>query len=181
MPSRGERIYGQPPSPTLDLLFRLFLFGIVVAGLGVAGTATPIYRREWFLKYGFDKFAWFNYAEAAFGFVLIMEFCIKVIADGFIFTPNGYLLNLWNCVDGLILLASIVNIVDSLSASAGLYACLQGISRTEAHYSRTHAARDVPVTHFRWRKAHYRRSNARSSIHDSIRHLGYEPFLGAVV
>jgi len=102
------------------MLFRLFLFGVVIAGLSVAGTATPYYRREHFLEHGFDNFAWFNYAEAAFGFVLVLEFAIKVIADGFVFTPNGYLLSLWNCVDFFIMLASIANIVDSLSVAGGL-------------------------------------------------------------
>ncbi|KAH7099033.1 Ion transport protein-domain-containing protein [Auriculariales sp. MPI-PUGE-AT-0066] len=120
MPSRGERIYGKPPNPTLDLLFRLFLFGTVIAGLAVAAASNPNYRRIYFEKHGSHDFAWFNYAEATFGFVLVLEFTVKVIADGFAFTPNGYLLSLWNCMDFLILLASVTNIVDSLSSAGGL-------------------------------------------------------------
>ena len=84
------------------------------------GIATPIYRRNFFLEHGLTRGAWFIIAETTFGFTLFVEFVIKVVADGFVFTPNGYLHTLWNCLDFFIMIGIIVNITTGLIFIGGL-------------------------------------------------------------
>ena len=86
----------------------------------VAAIASPVYRRSFYAQYGFVRFAWFDIAEATFGLVLFAEFVIKVIADGFIFTPNAYLLSIWNLADLIILIGLLINTSTSLVFLGGL-------------------------------------------------------------
>jgi hypothetical protein len=121
-PSNGdneERMFGRPPSPLHEFCFRAVILLLVVAGIIVVAVATPIYRSAHYAQYG-TKGAWFDIAEAAFGFLLIVEFFVKIIADGFIFTPNAYLLNIWNILDGVILIAIVVNVSTSLIVVGGI-------------------------------------------------------------
>jgi hypothetical protein len=53
----------------------------------------------------------------ALGFIFIIEFMVKVLADGFIFTPNAYLLSVWNMLDFFVLLTLLVNVGTALSPS----------------------------------------------------------------
>jgi len=121
-PSNGdneERTFGRPPSPLLEFCFRAIMLLVVVAGIVVEAVATPIYRSAYYTQYG-TTIAWFDIAEAVFGLLLIVEFIVKIIADGFIFTPNAYLLNIWNIVDGIILVAVLVNVSTSLIVVGGI-------------------------------------------------------------
>jgi len=79
-----------------------------------------MYRRNYFQTNGLSRNAWFEIAETTFGFALFVEFVIKIIADGFIFTPNGYLLSIWNCLDFIIMVGIIVNITTGLIFIGGL-------------------------------------------------------------
>ena len=60
---------------------------------------------------------WFNAAESALGFIFVIEFLVKIIADGFAFTPNAYLLSVWNLLDLFVLATLIVDISTALSTS----------------------------------------------------------------
>lgn len=119
-PSNGDRIHGHSPSPVPQAIFQLVIMLVVISGVCIAAVATPVYRRQYFSKYGRLHFAWFDIAEATFGMVLVLEFVIKVIADGFIFTPNAYVLNVWNLVDLMILAALLSNVITSLVVIGGI-------------------------------------------------------------
>jgi hypothetical protein len=122
-PSNGdheERINGIPPSPWLEFGFRALMLVTVIAGVVIASIAGPLYRRNYFSHHNSNTIAWFDLAEAVFGFLLVVEFAIKVIADGFIFTPNAYLLNIWNILDLIILIAILINVMTSLIILGGL-------------------------------------------------------------
>jgi voltage-dependent calcium channel len=119
-PPNGERIFGTPTSPTLAPVFQLILLLTVVGGIVVESIATPTFRNEYFSKWGLFRGAWFDIAECAFGLVLIIEFIIKVIADGFIFTPNAYVRSIWNIIDFLILAGILVNVTTTLIFLGGL-------------------------------------------------------------
>ena len=122
-PSNGdneERIFGRPPSPLHEFCFRAIILVVVVAGIVVATIATPIYRSAYYANHGAIRGAWFDIAEAVFGLFLFIEFFVKIIADGFIFTPNAYLLNTWNILDGVILVAVLVNVSTSLIVIGGI-------------------------------------------------------------
>ena len=119
-PARGERIFGTPYSLVAHPIFQLIVLLTVLGGIVVEGVATPAYRRNFFLSHGRTRTAWFEDAEAAFGFFLFVEFLIKIIADGFLLTPNAYLKSIWNCLDFIIMVGVIVNVTTSLIFIGGL-------------------------------------------------------------
>jgi hypothetical protein len=119
-PARGDRIFGTAPSPVAHSVFQLVILLTVIGGIVVEGIATPMYRRNYFQKHGLSRDAWFEIAETTFGFALVVEFVIKVIADGFLFTPNGYLFSIWNCLDFSIMIGILVNITTGLLVVGGL-------------------------------------------------------------
>ena len=119
-PARGERIFGQPYSPIALPVFQLIILLTVIGGIIVESIATPTYRQNYYAKFGQIRGSWFDIAEASFGFMLFVEFLIKIIADGFIFTPNGYLRSIWNVLDFVIMIGIIVNVVTGLIFVGGL-------------------------------------------------------------
>jgi hypothetical protein len=66
------------------------------------------------LEHGFDTFSWYTLVEIGICGIFIVEAGIKIIADGFLFSPNAYLLSLWNTLDFVILVTLIMNIVTTL-------------------------------------------------------------------
>ena len=131
-PSNGERIFGVAHDPRLYFLFRLAIFAAIVGSIVIAAVATPVFRRQYFIDNGDVAFSWFNLVEVrrwrrdrltpqmGLGMVFVAEFIVKVVADGFVFAPNAYLLSIWNALDFFVLLTLIVNIVTTLVAGAGV-------------------------------------------------------------
>ncbi|KLO12110.1 hypothetical protein SCHPADRAFT_875932 [Schizopora paradoxa] len=119
-PANGERIFGTPYSPTAHTLFQLILLLTVIGGIVVEGVATPIYRRNFYMTNGYVRGSWFDIAEASFGLTLFVEFLIKIVADGFLFTPNAYMRSIWNAWDLLILAGVLVNLTTGLIFIGGL-------------------------------------------------------------
>ena len=119
-PANGQRIFGRPASPTAHALFQFTVFLAIIGGIIVAAIATPMYRRSYHTQHGFVRWTWFIIADDIFSLVLLVEFIIKAIADGFIFTPNAYLLSIWNLVDLIILVGLLVNSTTSIIFLGGL-------------------------------------------------------------
>jgi hypothetical protein len=119
-PSNGERIFGRPHSEIGSPIFHLILLMTVIAGVVVESIATPIYRREYYLLHGVVRGAWFDLAESAFTAVLFVEFIIKIIADGFVFTPNAYMRSIWNVFDFFVLIGIGINVSTTLIFIGGL-------------------------------------------------------------
>ncbi|RXW13126.1 hypothetical protein EST38_g12727 [Candolleomyces aberdarensis] len=104
LPARGERIFGQPYSlPSSSIL-------LTVGAIVVESAATRLFRRKFYEDNGFIRGSWFDIAEASFGLMLFVEFPIKIIADGCVFTPNAYLRSIWNVLDFVIKIGIIVNV-----------------------------------------------------------------------
>lgn len=118
--ANGERIFGTPHSPIAHPIFQLLLLFTVIAGIVVETIATPVYRRNFFLENGRTRGAWFDISEGALGLTLLIEFLIKIVADGFIFTPNAYVRSIWNCLDLIILAGVLVNVSTSIIFIGGL-------------------------------------------------------------
>jgi voltage-dependent calcium channel len=119
-PANGERIFGSPPSPIAHPVFQLVLLLTVIAGIVVEWIATPLYRRDYYQANGQIRGSWFDIAEASFGIALFLEFLIKIIADGFFFTPNSYIRSIWNILDFMIMLGVVINLTTSLIFIGGL-------------------------------------------------------------
>lgn len=118
-PAHGQRIFGCPAHPIWSFLFRVVVFLSVVASIVIAAIATPQYRKEYYARHGLTR-GWFDISEAGVALVFATEAVVKIIADGFIFAPNAYLLSVWNIVDFVILLALVVNSASSLIVVGGV-------------------------------------------------------------
>ncbi|KAG1893620.1 Ion transport protein-domain-containing protein [Suillus fuscotomentosus] len=119
-PAGGERLFGAPPSDVAHTLFQLMILLIVLGGIITEGVATPLYRRNYYMEHGMVRGTWFNIAEIALGVPLLVEFIIKIIADGFLFTPNAYVKSIWNILDFIILIGILVNLSFTLIFVSGL-------------------------------------------------------------
>lgn len=95
-------------------LTKCAVFLTVVASIVVIAITTPTYRKKWVDSNGVENLAWYDKTEVALGGIFIVEFLIKVIADGFIFAPNAYLLSVWNVFDFVILITILVNLSASI-------------------------------------------------------------------
>ncbi|WVQ96668.1 hypothetical protein IAU59_003774 [Kwoniella sp. CBS 9459] len=119
-PAYGDRIFGRPAHPVLQLVVKTIVFCAVVASVAVAAVASPSYRRGYYAKNGVFRGTWFDLSEVALGMVFVIEAAIKIIADGFMFAPNAYLLSLWNVLDFIILITLLINTTTSLIFIGGL-------------------------------------------------------------
>ena len=119
-PANGDRIFGQKHSVVRHTLFQLILLFTVIGGIVTEGIATPVYRRNFYRENGFVRGSWFDIAEAAFASALLVEFLIKIVADGLMFTPNAYVRSIWNVLDFIILTGVLVNVTTSLIFIGGL-------------------------------------------------------------
>ncbi|KAI0321538.1 Ion transport protein-domain-containing protein [Amylostereum chailletii] len=119
-PAGGDRIFGRQPSPPAHTIFQFILLLTVIGGIITEVIATPIYRRNYYMEHGLIRGSWFDIAESIFGFLLVIEFIIKIIADGFSFTPNAYIRSIWNILDCLIMIGLLVNVTTGLIFIGGL-------------------------------------------------------------
>lgn len=113
-PAYGERILGQKANKIAATAFEITVFAAIAGSIVVAAIATPVYKQHYYLVYGDSIRTWFNLTEVCLGMFFVLEFLIKIIADGFIFTPNAYILNTWNRIDFLVLITLVSDIVASL-------------------------------------------------------------------
>lgn len=115
-PGRGsERIQGRDPVKSVWYAFSAFIYAAIVAMVLLACVSTPLYQREYFLKLGrYTSRNWFVWTDMGFACVFTLEALIKVIADGFFWTPNAYFRGSWGLIDGLVLITLWINVVTSL-------------------------------------------------------------------
>lgn len=92
----------------------------IIGSVVIAAIATPVYRKNYFLAHGTIRLTWFNLTEVSLGLIFVLEFLVKVIADGFVFSPNAYLLSIWNDLDFFVLITLVVNIVTALVAGGSI-------------------------------------------------------------
>lgn len=111
----GERIEGRDPVKPVWYAFSAFIYAAIVAMVLLACVSTPLYQREYFLKLGrYTSRNWFVWTDMGFACVFTLEALIKVIADGFFWTPNAYFRGSWGLIDGLVLVTLWINVVTSL-------------------------------------------------------------------
>lgn len=116
----GERIFGRQHSPRRFLIAQVLIFTSIVASVVVAGVAAPSYRKDWYARHGFRRTSWFSMAEVFLSLVFFVEFFVKIVADGFAFTPNAYVLSHWNLLDLLVLGTLVVNVSTELAVIGGV-------------------------------------------------------------
>ncbi|KAJ6583225.1 hypothetical protein B0H10DRAFT_2340382 [Mycena sp. CBHHK59/15] len=180
-PASGPRIFGTPHSPVLHPLFQLTLLLIVIGGIVVESIATPVYRRNYFREHGLVRGAWFDIAESAFGLAFFAEFLIKIIADGFLFTPNAYVRSIWNVLDLVIMGGLLINVTTGLIFVGGLSRLTRSLKALRALRLITliDRMRTTFESHHLRRHAHYRRGHPRCAVHDPMNECNDTSVAGA--
>ena len=115
-PGRGEyRMDGVEPYKPVWFAFSAFIYAAIVAMVLLACVSTPLYQKEYFAKRpGYTVKNWFTWTDMGFAAVFTIEALIKVIADGFFWTPNAYFRGSWGFIDGLVLVTLWINVITSL-------------------------------------------------------------------
>ena len=122
-PGRGsQRIEGVDPVKPVWYTFSAFIYAAIVAMVLLACITTPLYQREYFQEHGYlrgndnttSSRTWFVWTDMGFAAVFTIEAIIKVIADGFFWTPNAYFRGSWGFIDGLVLITLWINVATSL-------------------------------------------------------------------
>lgn len=110
-PSYGQRFEGQiKPTIVWNIFWGIMLaatFGLIV----IAAYVTPIYYQENLMETGMN---WYVITETIFFFIFTAEVVIKVVADGFMMTPNAYLKSVWGVIDFFVWLTLIANIIQEV-------------------------------------------------------------------
>jgi hypothetical protein len=115
-PGRGsERFEGVEPNKTIWYIFSAFIYAAIVAMVILACVTTPLYQKEYFASHTFSVRNWFVWADLSFAIIFTIEAIIKVIADGFFWTPNAYFRSSWGMIDGVVLITFWINVVTSLT------------------------------------------------------------------
>nr|POE47803.1 calcium-channel protein cch1 [Quercus suber] len=118
-PGRGsKRVQGVEPNPTVWYTFSAFVYAAIVAMVLLACITTPLYQKEYFEKNDFTVMNWFVFTDIGFAALFTVEAVIKVIADGFFWTPHAYFRSSWGFIDGIVLTTLWINVVTYLYAPA---------------------------------------------------------------
>nr|POF21044.1 calcium-channel protein cch1 [Quercus suber] len=114
-PGRGsKRVQGVEPNPTVWYAFSAFIYAAIVAMVLLACITTPLYQKEYFVRNDFTVMNWFVFTDMGFAALFTFEAVIKVIADGFFWTPHAYFRSSWGFIDGVVLTTLWVNVITSL-------------------------------------------------------------------
>lgn len=106
----GDRIEGVAPSVPVWYAFSAFIYAAIIAMVLLACVTTPLYQREYFMHHEFSVKNWFVWVDLGFAVLFSAEALIKVIADGFFWTPNAYFRGSWGFIDGVVLITLWVNV-----------------------------------------------------------------------
>ncbi|KAK5115969.1 hypothetical protein LTR62_000425 [Meristemomyces frigidus] len=121
-PGRGsDRIQGLDPNPTIWYAFSVFIYMAIVAMVLLACVTTPLFHQEYFRNHpnASQRFNWFSYTDMGFAVLFTVEACIKVVADGFFWTPNAYFRSSWGFIDGIVLITLWINVATMLYSPSG--------------------------------------------------------------
>lgn len=118
-PGRGStRMEGREPNKIVWYAFSAFIYAAIVAMVLLACVSTPLYQKEYFIRKkhtGEIARSWFVWTDMGFAAIFAIEAIIKVIADGFFWTPNAYFRGSWGFIDGLVLVTLWINVLTSLA------------------------------------------------------------------
>ncbi|KAI9804295.1 MAG: calcium channel protein [Piccolia ochrophora] len=114
-PGRGNhRIEGVEPNKAVWFTFSAFIYAAIVAMVLLACITTPLYQKEYFQTRPFSVRNWFVFTDVGFAALFTAEAIIKVIADGFFWTPNAFFRGSWGLIDGIVLVTLWINVATSL-------------------------------------------------------------------
>jgi hypothetical protein len=109
--SHGIRETGVNPKPIVWYSFSIFLLAATIALVCIACVNTPLYYKNYSDEHGLTAANWITFTDAVFVGIFSAEAVIKVIADGFYFTPNAYGRSSWNKIDFFVLISLWINLI----------------------------------------------------------------------
>ncbi|KAI1503229.1 ion transporter [Biscogniauxia marginata] len=118
-PGRGhERFDGVEPNKVAWYAFSVFIYAAIIAMVLLACITTPLYQKEYLYTHHMSDEArstsWFVWTDLGFAILFTVEAAIKIIADGWFFTPNAYYRSSWGIIDGLVLITLWINVLTLL-------------------------------------------------------------------
>ncbi|KAG0025903.1 calcium channel protein [Podila clonocystis] len=119
-PGRGYRTEGERENVLLSRPFNLLVTLAILACVIVGAMTGPVWRLKQFRKPEEDRSVAIPITDYVFPAIFTVEFLIRVIADGFIFTPDAYFKSLWNKIDFFVLLTLYAPLVANLTDSQGV-------------------------------------------------------------
>ncbi|KAF9928693.1 calcium channel protein [Linnemannia zychae] len=119
-PGRGRRIEGVPENVMLSRPFNFIITVAILACVIVAVITTPVWRFHHSANETAQMPLVITITDWLFPTFFTVEFLIRVIADGFIFTPDAYLKTLWNKIDFFVLLTLYAPLFANLGDSQGV-------------------------------------------------------------
>jgi len=133
-PARGsERFDGMQPNKYAWYTFSFLIYAAIVAMVVLACVTTPLYQKEYLQKNKFSGFNWFVWIDTAFAIIFTLEALIKIIADGFFWTPNAYFRSTWGVIDAIVLITLWINVVTlftndgAVSRAVGAFKALRAL------------------------------------------------------
>jgi len=133
-PGRGqERAEGVSPYKPAWYVFSAITYTAIVAMVILACITTPLYQREYYLTHTLSIGNWFVWTDLAFAVLFSIEAIIKVVADGFLFTPHAYFRSVWGFIDGIVLVTLWINVLtavyrdDGVSRGVGAFKALRAL------------------------------------------------------
>ncbi|PLB34643.1 calcium channel protein CCH1 [Aspergillus candidus] len=115
-PGRGnQRVEGVDPYKPIWFALSGFIYLAIVAMVLLACVTTPIYQLEHHQTGQNGIRNWSTYTDLSFAILFSFEALIKVIADGFFWTPNAYFRGSWGFIDGIVLVTLWINVASSFS------------------------------------------------------------------
>lgn len=119
-PGRGYRTEGERENVLLSRPFNFLVTLAILACVIVGAMTGPVWRLKQFREPEEDRSVVIPITDYVFPAIFTVEFLIRVIADGFIFTPDAYLKTLWNKIDFFVLLTLYAPLVANLTDSQGV-------------------------------------------------------------
>ena len=116
----GVRIEGVDPVKPVWYIFSAFIYAAIVAMVLIACVTTPLYQKEYSLAPSYGGRNWFVWTDMGFAILFSIEALIKVVADGFFWTPNAYFRGSWGFIDGIVLITLWINVATSLYKDGGV-------------------------------------------------------------
>lgn len=114
-----QRLFGRQPDRRRYLL-QAAVFAAIVTSIATAAITTPAYRQRYYSENGLVRTSWFMITQLVIAGVFLLELGIKVVADGWFFTPNGYMRSFWNIFDFLLIATFIGVSVEELIVFAAM-------------------------------------------------------------
>jgi voltage-dependent calcium channel len=133
-PGRGEeRIEGVAPYKPVWYSFGAFTYLCIVAMVILACITTPLYQREYWETNPRSVTNWFVWPDVGFAIIFTFEAVVRLIADGFFFTPHAYYRTVWGFIDAVVLVTLWINVVttifqdDGVSRAVGAFKALRAL------------------------------------------------------